>query len=105
MFCFSKRRCDALADSLGGLDLNTPAERSEIHVFFERCLARLQDGDRRLPQILRLREMLKRGMGVHHAGERALCVCVYDCGCACLCGGWGMTHRCDRQAGGQRAGA
>ena len=38
-------------------------------VFFERALARLRGPDRELPQILRVRDMLKRGLGVHHAGE------------------------------------
>jgi antiviral helicase SKI2 len=37
-------------------------------VFFERALARLRGADRELPQILRVRDMLKRGLGVHHAG-------------------------------------
>lgn len=40
-------------------------------MFCEKSLARLKGGDRQLPQILRLREMLKRGLGVHHAGEVA----------------------------------
>ena len=39
-------------------------------MFFERALGRLRGGDRELPQILRVRDMLKRGLGVHHAGGR-----------------------------------
>lgn len=67
-FCFSKKRCDALADTLRSLDMTTAAEKSEIHIFCDRALARLKGSDRELPQVLRLREMLKRGVGVHHAG-------------------------------------
>ena len=70
---FSKKRIDQLADMLSSLDLTTAAEKSETHLFIERCIARLQGSDRRLPQILRLREMLKRGLAVHHAGGRSCC--------------------------------
>ena len=67
-FCFSKKRCDAIADALHSLDMTTATEKSEIHVFCDRSLARLTGSDRELPQVLRIREMLKRGLGVHHAG-------------------------------------
>ena len=67
-FCFSKKRVDALADALTSFDMTTAAEKSEIHVFCDKALARLKGSDRELPQVLRVREMLKRGLGVHHAG-------------------------------------
>jgi antiviral helicase SKI2 len=67
-FCFSKKRCDAIADALHSLDMTTATEKSEIHVFCDKALARLKGSDRELPQVLRIREMLKRGVGVHHAG-------------------------------------
>lgn len=67
-FCFSKRRCDAIADALSSLDMTTATEKSEIHLFCDRALARLKGSDRELPQVLRVREMLRRGVGVHHAG-------------------------------------
>ena len=73
VFVFSKKRIDQLAEMLSSLDLTTAAEKSETHLFIERCIARLKGSDRRLPQILRLREMLKRGVGVHHAGDRSRC--------------------------------
>jgi antiviral helicase SKI2 len=57
-----------MVDSLTGLDLTTTAEKHDIHVFCERCLSRLSPGDRKLPQVLRVRELLRRGLGVHHAG-------------------------------------
>jgi len=50
-FCFSKKRCDAAADALGGLDLTTAVEKHASHVFVERCLSRLAEGDRQLPQV------------------------------------------------------
>jgi antiviral helicase SKI2 len=61
-------RIDASADGLSSMDLTVAAEKSEIHIFCERCLSRLKGSDKALPQVLRVREMLKRGIGVHHAG-------------------------------------
>jgi superfamily II RNA helicase len=51
IFCFSKKRCDAAADALSGLDLTTAAEKHASHIFVERCLSRLAEGDRKLPQV------------------------------------------------------
>lgn len=50
-FCFSKKRCDAAADAVASLDLTTGAEKHAIHAFVERCLSRLKEGDRNLPQV------------------------------------------------------
>ncbi|GJQ12604.1 hypothetical protein GpartN1_g4395.t1 [Galdieria partita] len=69
IFCFSKRRCEEAADSLQAVDLTEGAnEKSSIHQFVEHSIARLKREDRQLPQIERLKEMLKRGIAVHHAG-------------------------------------
>ncbi|KAK4527176.1 hypothetical protein GAYE_SCF35G5098 [Galdieria yellowstonensis] len=69
IFCFSKRRCEEAADSLQAMDLTESAsEKSSIHQFVEHSISRLKREDRQLPQIERLREMLKRGIAVHHAG-------------------------------------
>ena len=68
VFAFSKRRCDQMVDSLTGIDLTSAVEKHEIHVFCEMCLSRLSPADRALPQVLRVRELLRRGLGVHHAG-------------------------------------
>ena len=68
IFAFSKKRCDTLVDSLTSMDLTTSSEKHEIHIFCERALSRLSVADRKLPQVLRIRELLRRGLGVHHAG-------------------------------------
>ena len=39
-----------------------------MNTFVELSIARPKGRDRRLPQILRLKQMLERGLGVHHAG-------------------------------------
>lgn len=39
-----------------------------MQVFLDASVTRLSGGDRQLPQVLRMKEMLKRGVGVHHGG-------------------------------------
>ncbi|KIX97536.1 uncharacterized protein Z520_06988 [Fonsecaea multimorphosa CBS 102226] len=68
IFVFSKKRCEENADSLSNQDFCTAAEKSAIHMIIERSIARLRPEDRVLPQIRRLREMLGRGVAVHHGG-------------------------------------
>ncbi|KAJ5804965.1 hypothetical protein N7474_010852 [Penicillium riverlandense] len=68
IFVFSKKRCEENADSLSNQDFSTASEKSLIHMFIEKSLTRLKPEDRTLPQILRLRELLSRGIAVHHGG-------------------------------------
>eukprot|EP00850_Spirogloea_muscicola_P022751 SM000310S11942 [mRNA] locus=s310:66821:77710:+ [translate_table: standard] len=68
IFCFSKSKVDSSADSLGGLDLTSGLEKSEIVRFTSKAFERLKGSDRRLPQVLRVSELLRRGIGCHHAG-------------------------------------
>ncbi|XP_029700666.1 superkiller complex protein 2 [Takifugu rubripes] len=67
-FTFSRTRCDENARSLDSLDLTTSVEKAEIHSFFQKSLSRLRGGDRQLPQILLMRDLLKKGVAVHHSG-------------------------------------
>lgn len=67
-FTFSRTRCDENARSLESMDLTTSIEKAEIHSFFQKSLSRLRGGDRQLPQILVMRDLLKRGIAVHHSG-------------------------------------
>lgn len=50
-FTFSRKRCDDNADQLGNLDLTTSTEKSLIHVFIQKSVARLKGPDRKLPQV------------------------------------------------------
>ena len=68
IFVFSKKRCEENADALANLDYCTAAEKSLIHMIVEKSIARLRPEDRVLPQIRRLRELLSRGIAVHHGG-------------------------------------
>ncbi|CAM5105330.1 unnamed protein product [Natator depressus] len=67
-FTFSRARCDDNASALTTLDLTTSAEKSQVHLFFQKCLSRLKGSDRQLPQVLHMVDLLKRGIGVHHSG-------------------------------------
>ncbi|KAM4630900.1 superkiller complex protein 2 [Polymixia lowei] len=67
-FTFSRTRCDENARSLASMDLTSSVEKAEIHSFFQKSLSRLRGGDRQLPQILTMRDLLKRGIAVHHSG-------------------------------------
>ncbi|XP_068603246.1 superkiller complex protein 2 [Brachionichthys hirsutus] len=67
-FTFSRSRCDENARSLDSMDMTTSIEKAEIHLFFQKSLSRLRGGDRQLPQILLMRDLLKRGIAVHHSG-------------------------------------
>lgn len=68
IFVFSKKRCEEYADTLRSVDFCTAKEKSEIHMFIDRAVSRLKKEDRELPQILKVREMLSRGVAVHHGG-------------------------------------
>ncbi|XP_060721573.1 helicase SKI2W [Tachysurus vachellii] len=67
-FTFSRTRCDDNARSLTSMDLTSSMEKNEIYSFFHKSLSRLRGGDRQLPQILQMRDLLKRGIAVHHSG-------------------------------------
>lgn len=68
VFVFSKKRCEEYADTLNNVDYCTAKEKSEIHMFMDRAVARLKKEDRELPQIIKIRELLSRGIAVHHGG-------------------------------------
>lgn len=68
MFVFSKKRCEENAAILSNIDLTNSVEKSQIHITIEKALERLRLEDRSLPQIVRMRELLSRGIAVHHGG-------------------------------------
>lgn len=68
IFVFSKKRCEENADALSNLDFCTASERSAVHMILEKSLARLKQDDKQLSQIRRMRELLSRGIAVHHGG-------------------------------------
>eukprot|EP00794_Sanderia_malayensis_P015879 gene15879-17479_t len=67
-FTFSRKQCDNSATQLTSIDLTSKSEKSSIHVFIQKCVARLKGLDKQLPQVVWMQELLKRGIGVHHSG-------------------------------------
>lgn len=67
-FTLSRNRCDNNAEELRSLDLTLPNEKPKIDGFIHRCVQQLQDADKNLPQVLRMKDLLRRGIGVHHSG-------------------------------------
>jgi antiviral helicase SKI2 len=68
VFVFSRRRCEEIAQGLSSLDFSSGAEKAAVHQFVEASLARLSDADRSVRQVAQMRDLLKRGIGVHHSG-------------------------------------
>lgn len=68
VFVFSKKRCEEYADWLEGVNFCGGRERSQIHMFIEKSITRLRKEDRELPQIIKIRSLLERGIAVHHGG-------------------------------------
>lgn len=68
IFVFSKKRTEEYANMLKSLDYNTAKEKSEVRMFIDKAVARLKPDDRGLPQIMMIRDLLARGIGIHHGG-------------------------------------
>ena len=43
-------------------------EKSHIRMFYDHSIFRLKEIDRKLPQVVRMLDLLMRGIGVHHSG-------------------------------------
>lgn len=67
-FTFSRQKCDNNAISLTNLDLTTQKEKAHITMFFNKCIRCLKEPDQDIPQIIKMRDILTRGIGVHHSG-------------------------------------
>ncbi|KAL5266555.1 hypothetical protein ACHWQZ_G003808 [Mnemiopsis leidyi] len=68
IFILSKNRINELAEGLHALDLTINKEKGQIREFITKCVGRLKGSDRDLPQIVFLKELMIRGIAVHHSG-------------------------------------
>ncbi|KAF7271600.1 hypothetical protein GWI33_015550 [Rhynchophorus ferrugineus] len=68
VFIFSRQKCDTNAEILSSLDLTTQKEKSLITMFFNKCIRSLTKPDQDIPQIVKMRNILGRGIGIHHSG-------------------------------------
>lgn len=67
-FTFSRQKCDNNAANLINLDLTSKNEKNHIKRFFNKCISSLKTTDQNIPQILIMKEILIKGIGVHHSG-------------------------------------
>ncbi|KAG0018121.1 ATP-dependent RNA helicase mtr4 [Podila clonocystis] len=68
VFSFSKRECENLALQMSKLDFNNETESSMVNQVFQNAISSLAEDDRTLPQIEHIIPLLRRGIGIHHAG-------------------------------------
>ena len=68
VFSFSKRECEALVESLHKIDLCNEDEKKLVDTIYSASLDNLNEEDRRLPQVVNLLPLLRRGIGLHHSG-------------------------------------
>lgn len=67
-FTFSRQKCDNNAANLLSLDLLSNTEKDHVKYFFNKCIRCLKEEDRNIPQVIKMRDILCRGIGVHHSG-------------------------------------
>ena len=68
VFAFSKTECDKLIDDMHRVDLLDEDEKLMVDTIYANGIADLEEDDKRLPQVTGLLPILRRGLGVHHAG-------------------------------------
>ncbi|KAG0056833.1 Exosome RNA helicase MTR4 [Gryganskiella cystojenkinii] len=68
VFSFSKRECEALALETTKMKFNSESESKLVDEVFTNAVSSLSEEDLALPQIARLSPLLRRGVGIHHAG-------------------------------------
>ena len=68
VFSFSKKDCERFALALNKEDYTDDVEKDLISQVYTNAIESLGDDDQKLPQVLALLPLLKRGIGIHHGG-------------------------------------
>lgn len=68
IFSFSKKDCEKYALALNREDYTDEVEKDLISQVYTNAIDSLGEDDQKLPQVLALLPLLKRGIGVHHGG-------------------------------------
>ena len=68
VFSFSKRECEELVGQLEKIDLLDEDEKKLVDTVYWASLDNLNEDDKRLPQVVNLLPVLRRGIGLHHSG-------------------------------------
>ncbi|KAI5523659.1 RNA helicase protein [Trichomonas vaginalis G3] len=68
VFAFGRKLCDDLPTNLNGKSFVTQEESEQINQMIDVAIEKLEDSEKELPQIQTMRNLLVRGIGVHHGG-------------------------------------
>ncbi|KYR02109.1 DEAD/DEAH box helicase [Tieghemostelium lacteum] len=68
VFSFSKKECEIYALQMSKLDFNNDEEKKAVETIFGNAVDGLSESDKNLPAVLNILPLLKRGIGIHHAG-------------------------------------
>lgn len=68
IFAFGRKECDELSAQLGEKTFIEPEISNQVQVVFEATIEKLNDSDKELPQIAKIRDLVTRGIGIHHGG-------------------------------------
>ncbi|VVC41817.1 Hypothetical protein CINCED_3A007924 [Cinara cedri] len=68
VFSFSKKECENYAMQIAKLDFTSDVEKGLIDKLFENATKVLTEEDRKLPAVLNIVPLIRRGIGIHHGG-------------------------------------
>jgi ATP-dependent RNA helicase DOB1 len=68
VFCFRRKECQELANRFGSRSFASPEDAEHISEILDLTIEKLSEADKKLPQIEETRQLMKRGIGVHHGG-------------------------------------
>jgi ATP-dependent RNA helicase DOB1 len=68
VFSFSKKDCEKFALALNKEDYTDDVEKDLVTQVYTNAIESLGEDDQKLPQVLALLPLLKRGIGIHHGG-------------------------------------
>ncbi|EAL69567.1 DEAD/DEAH box helicase [Dictyostelium discoideum AX4] len=68
IFSFSKKECETYALQMSKLDFNNDDEKNAVETIFNNAIDSLSESDKQLPAVINILPLLKRGIGIHHAG-------------------------------------
>ena len=68
IFCFGRKECSELSELFGAKSFVSSDDSDAIDHMVDLAIEKLSESDKELPQIAQLRDLLKRGIGIHHGG-------------------------------------
>ena len=68
IFVFSIKRINEYAKMLSFNNLIPKRQKNKITNFFNEVISTMSEEDRKIPQVMELKEILQKGIGIHHSG-------------------------------------